>query len=93
MICNAAALRQELPRLYQLWDFVSACSLAERVKNVIAIGAGMSDGASALAPIARTALTTRGWSKCLASGGPWRRSGKTFMGMAGLGRSGAHLHR
>ena len=67
------------------------CSLAGAVKNVIAIGAGMSRRYRFYAN-ARTALITRG----LAEMSSWRGAGAdpaTFMGMAGLGDLVPYLYR
>lgn len=54
------------------------------MKNVIAIGAGMSDGIG-FGANARTALITRGLAEMTRLGAALGAKPETFMGMAGLG--------
>ena len=54
------------------------------MKNVIAIGAGMSDGIG-FGANARTALITRGLTEMSRLGEALGADPATFMGMAGLG--------
>ncbi|CSF32258.1 NAD(P)H-dependent glycerol-3-phosphate dehydrogenase [Shigella sonnei] len=58
--------------------------LGGAVKNVIAIGAGMSDGIG-FGANARTALITRGLAEMSRLGAALGADPATFMGMAGLG--------
>ena len=58
--------------------------LGGAVKNVIAIGAGMSDGIG-FGANARTALITRGLAEMSRLGAALGAQPETFMGMAGLG--------
>ncbi|MCV6037748.1 glycerol-3-phosphate dehydrogenase, partial [Escherichia coli] len=58
--------------------------LGGAVKNVIAIGAGMSDGIG-FGANARTALITRGLAEMSRLGAALGAKPETFMGMAGLG--------
>lgn len=58
--------------------------LGGAVKNVIAIGAGMSDGIG-FGANARTALITRGLTEMSRLGAALGADPATFMGMAGLG--------
>ena len=58
--------------------------LGGAVKNVIAIGAGMSDGIG-FGANARTALITRGLAEMTRLGAALGAQPETFMGMAGLG--------
>ena len=58
--------------------------LGGAVKNVIAIGAGMSDGIG-FGANARTALITRGLAEMTRLGTALGAQAETFMGMAGLG--------
>lgn len=58
--------------------------LGGAVKNVIAIGAGMSDGIG-FGANARTALITRGLTEMSRTGEALGADPATFMGMAGLG--------
>ncbi|MBZ4275959.1 glycerol-3-phosphate dehydrogenase, partial [Mycobacterium tuberculosis] len=58
--------------------------LGGAVKNVIAIGAGMSDGIG-FGANARTALITRGLVEMSRLGAALGADPETFMGMAGLG--------
>ena len=59
-------------------------TLGGAVKNVIAIGAGMSDGIG-FGANARTALITRGLAEMSRLGAALGADPATFMGMAGLG--------
>ncbi|GGI90296.1 NAD(P)H-dependent glycerol-3-phosphate dehydrogenase [Shewanella gelidii] len=70
-------------RVYANEDFIGL-QLGGAVKNVIAIGAGMSDGIG-FGANARTALITRGLVELSRLGEALGAQGSTFMGMAGLG--------
>ncbi|WP_413112742.1 NAD(P)H-dependent glycerol-3-phosphate dehydrogenase [Thaumasiovibrio sp. DFM-14] len=70
-------------RVYRNRDFVGM-QLGGAVKNVIAIGAGMSDGIG-FGANARTALITRGLAEMCRLGAALGAQPETFMGMAGLG--------
>jgi len=70
-------------RVYSNPDFIGV-QLGGAVKNVIAIGAGMSDGIG-FGANARTALITRGLAEMTRLGTALGASPSTFMGMAGLG--------
>ncbi|WP_028116609.1 NAD(P)H-dependent glycerol-3-phosphate dehydrogenase [Ferrimonas senticii] len=70
-------------RVYINSDIVSM-QLGGAVKNVIAIGTGMSDGMG-FGANARTALITRGLQEMCRLGAALGASKETFMGMAGLG--------
>ncbi|MGL5286635.1 MAG: NAD(P)H-dependent glycerol-3-phosphate dehydrogenase [Aeromonas sp.] len=70
-------------RVYTNPDFVGL-QLGGAVKNVIAIGAGLSDGLG-FGANARTALITRGLVEMQRLGVALGADAKTFMGMAGLG--------
>lgn len=70
-------------RVYSNQDFVGV-QLGGAVKNVIAIGAGMSDGIG-FGANARTALITRGLAEMSRLGAALGADPVTFMGMAGLG--------
>lgn len=70
-------------RVYQNTDFIGL-QLGGAVKNVIAIGAGMSDGLG-FGANARTALVTRGLAELCRVGQAVGADQATFMGMAGLG--------
>ncbi|MCC3720741.1 NAD(P)H-dependent glycerol-3-phosphate dehydrogenase [Rouxiella badensis] len=70
-------------RVYSNPDFIGV-QLGGAVKNVIAIGAGMSDGIG-FGANARTALITRGLAEMSRLGSALGASPSTFMGMAGLG--------
>lgn len=70
-------------RVYSNPDFVGV-QLGGAVKNVIAIGAGMSDGIG-FGANARTALITRGLAEMSRLGIALGADPTTFMGMAGLG--------
>lgn len=70
-------------RVYSNPDFVGV-QLGGAVKNVIAIGAGMSDGIG-FGANARTALITRGLAEMSRLGTALGADPSTFMGMAGLG--------
>nr|WP_086937796.1 NAD(P)H-dependent glycerol-3-phosphate dehydrogenase [Thaumasiovibrio occultus] len=70
-------------RVYSNSDFVGM-QLGGAVKNVIAIGAGMSDGIG-FGANARTALITRGLAEMCRLGAALGAQPDTFMGMAGLG--------
>ncbi|WP_025822836.1 NAD(P)H-dependent glycerol-3-phosphate dehydrogenase [Shewanella marina] len=70
-------------RVYANDDFIGL-QLGGAVKNVIAIGAGMSDGIG-FGANARTALITRGLVELSRLGEALGAHGSTFMGMAGLG--------
>jgi glycerol-3-phosphate dehydrogenase (NAD(P)+) len=70
-------------RVYSNPDFIGV-QLGGAVKNVIAIGAGMSDGIG-FGANARTALITRGLTEMSRLGAALGADPSTFMGMAGLG--------
>ncbi|ENM3951623.1 NAD(P)H-dependent glycerol-3-phosphate dehydrogenase [Vibrio cholerae] len=70
-------------RVYANTDFIGM-QLGGAVKNVIAIGAGMSDGIG-FGANARTALITRGLAEMSRLGAALGAQPETFMGMAGLG--------
>lgn len=70
-------------RVYANDDFIGI-QLGGAVKNVIAIGAGMSDGIG-FGANARTALITRGLAEMTRLGVALGAEAETFMGMAGLG--------
>ncbi|MFW5391262.1 NAD(P)H-dependent glycerol-3-phosphate dehydrogenase [Yersinia sp. 2544 StPb PI] len=70
-------------RVYSNADFIGV-QLGGAVKNVIAIGAGMSDGIG-FGANARTALITRGLAEMTRLGSALGADPSTFMGMAGLG--------
>ncbi|MBF9001802.1 MULTISPECIES: NAD(P)H-dependent glycerol-3-phosphate dehydrogenase [Vibrio] len=70
-------------RVYANDDFIGM-QLGGAVKNVIAIGAGMSDGIG-FGANARTALITRGLAEMCRLGAALGAQPETFMGMAGLG--------
>ncbi len=70
-------------RVYANGDFIGM-QLGGAVKNVIAIGAGMSDGIG-FGANARTALITRGLAEMTRLGLALGAQQQTFMGMAGLG--------
>ncbi|GAM65136.1 glycerol-3-phosphate dehydrogenase [Vibrio ishigakensis] len=70
-------------RVYANDDFIGM-QLGGAVKNVIAIGAGMSDGIG-FGANARTALITRGLAEMTRLGAALGAKPETFMGMAGLG--------
>ncbi|MCL1161050.1 NAD(P)H-dependent glycerol-3-phosphate dehydrogenase [Shewanella chilikensis] len=70
-------------RVYANDDFIGL-QLGGAVKNVIAIGAGMSDGIG-FGANARTALITRGLVELSRLGEALGAHASTFMGMAGLG--------
>ncbi|NLS14020.1 NAD(P)H-dependent glycerol-3-phosphate dehydrogenase [Vibrio sp. SM6] len=70
-------------RVYANDDFIGM-QLGGAVKNVIAIGAGISDGIG-FGANARTALITRGLAEMSRLGAALGAKPETFMGMAGLG--------
>ena len=70
-------------RVYSNPDFIGV-QLGGAVKNVIAIGAGMSGGIG-FGANARTALITRGLAEMSRLGSALGADPSTFMGMAGLG--------
>lgn len=70
-------------RVYSNPDLVGV-QLGGAVKNVIAIGAGISDGIG-FGANARTALITRGLAEMSRLGVAMGAEASTFMGMAGLG--------
>ncbi|WP_029685066.1 NAD(P)H-dependent glycerol-3-phosphate dehydrogenase [Tatumella saanichensis] len=70
-------------RVYSNHDLVGV-QLGGAVKNVIAIGAGISDGIG-FGANARTALITRGLAEMSRLGAALGADPTTFMGMAGLG--------
>ncbi|SFO05338.1 NAD(P)H-dependent glycerol-3-phosphate dehydrogenase [Xenorhabdus japonica] len=70
-------------RVYKNPDFIGV-QLGGAIKNVIAIGAGISDGMG-FGANARTALITRGLAEMSRLGVALGADSSTFMGMAGLG--------
>jgi glycerol-3-phosphate dehydrogenase (NAD(P)+) len=70
-------------RVYRNDDFIGI-QLGGAVKNVIAIGAGLSDGLG-FGSNARTALITRGLTELTRLGVKMGAKQTTFMGMSGLG--------
>jgi glycerol-3-phosphate dehydrogenase (NAD(P)+) len=70
-------------RVYSNPDFIGV-QLGGAIKNVVAIGAGMSDGIG-FGANARTALITRGLAEMTRLGTALGADPATFMGMAGLG--------
>ncbi|OCG49270.1 glycerol-3-phosphate dehydrogenase [Gilliamella sp. Choc5-1] len=70
-------------RVYSSKDFIGV-QLGGAIKNVIAIGAGLSDGLG-FGANARTALITRGLAEIMRLGEVLGADPATFMGMAGLG--------
>jgi glycerol-3-phosphate dehydrogenase (NAD(P)+) len=70
-------------RVYRNDDFIGI-QLGGAVKNVIAIGAGLSDGLG-FGSNARTALITRGLTELTRLGTKMGAKQSTFMGMSGLG--------
>ena len=70
-------------RVYRNDDFIGI-QLGGAVKNVIAIGAGLSDGLG-FGSNARTALITRGLTELTRLGVKMGANQTTFMGMSGLG--------
>ncbi|MBJ3815199.1 NAD(P)H-dependent glycerol-3-phosphate dehydrogenase [Shimwellia pseudoproteus] len=70
-------------RVYSNPDFIGV-QLGGAIKNVIAIGAGISDGIG-FGANARTALITRGLAEMTRLGTALGADPETFMGMAGLG--------
>lgn len=70
-------------RVYKNRDFIGL-QLGGAVKNVIAIGAGLSDGMG-FGANARVALITRGLAEMSRLGAALGADPQTFMGMAGLG--------
>lgn len=70
-------------RVYLNYDMVGV-QLGGAIKNVIAIGAGISDGMG-FGANARTALITRGLAEISRLGESLGANPTTFMGMAGLG--------
>ncbi|AIJ32368.1 NAD(P)H-dependent glycerol-3-phosphate dehydrogenase [Actinobacillus suis] len=70
-------------RVYLNSDMIGV-QLGGAIKNVIAIGAGISDGMG-FGANARTALITRGLAEISRLGASLGANANTFMGMAGLG--------
>ncbi|AKZ65762.1 NAD(P)H-dependent glycerol-3-phosphate dehydrogenase [Candidatus Palibaumannia cicadellinicola] len=70
-------------RVYSNIDLIGV-QLGGAIKNVIAIGAGISDGIG-FGANARTALITRGLAEMSRLGAAMGAAPMTFMGMAGLG--------
>lgn len=70
-------------RIYKSHD-LTALQLGGAVKNVIAIGAGMSDGLG-FGANARTALISRGLAEMIRLGQALGASERGFMGLSGLG--------
>ena len=78
-------------RVYVNQDMIGV-QLGGAIKNVIAIGAGISDGMG-FGANARTALITRGIAEITRLGVAMGANTQTFMGMSGLGDFSAHLYR
>src|SRR5262249_13927573 len=70
-------------RAYTSTDLIGV-EVGGAVKNVLAIGAGMSDGLG-FGANSRIALITRGLVEMTRLGVAWGAHGETFMGLAGLG--------
>ncbi len=70
-------------RVYKSTDVIGV-QLGGAIKNVVAIGAGISDGMG-FGANARTALITRGLAEMSRLGAKLGADPQTFMGMAGLG--------
>ncbi|WP_225639156.1 NAD(P)H-dependent glycerol-3-phosphate dehydrogenase [Candidatus Profftia sp. (ex Adelges kitamiensis)] len=70
-------------RVYSNPDFIGV-QLGGVIKNIIAIGAGISDGIG-FGANARTALITRGLTEMIRLGVALGADAATFMGMSGLG--------
>ncbi len=70
-------------RIYESADLIGL-QLGGAVKNVIAIGAGMSDGLG-FGANARTALITRGLAEMIRLGTALGATERCFMGLSGLG--------
>lgn len=70
-------------KIYKNSDFIGV-QLGGVVKNIIAIGAGISDGIG-FGANARTALITRGLNEMTRLGTTLGAKAKTFIGMSGLG--------
>ncbi|WP_392566434.1 NAD(P)H-dependent glycerol-3-phosphate dehydrogenase [Utexia brackfieldae] len=70
-------------RVYSSTDLIGV-QLGGAVKNIIAIGAGLSDGLG-FGANSRTALITRGLAEMMRLGTALGADPATFMGMAGLG--------
>ena len=70
-------------RIYESSDFIGL-QLGGAVKNVIAIGAGLSDGLG-FGANARTALITRGLAEMVRLGLAMGATERGFMGLSGLG--------
>lgn len=83
----AKALAQDLSssnfRVYTSTDIVGV-EIGGAVKNVLAVGAGLSDGLG-LGANARVALITRGLAEMMRLGLALGAQRETFMGLAGLG--------
>ncbi len=83
----AKALAQDLSstnfRVYTATDIVGV-EVGGAVKNVLAVGAGLSDGLG-LGANARVALITRGLAEMMRLGVALGAQRETFMGLAGLG--------
>jgi glycerol-3-phosphate dehydrogenase (NAD(P)+) len=80
-ICSSLLHCGKSFRVYINPDFIGV-QLGGAVKNVIAIGAGMSDGIG-FGANARTALITRGLVEMSRLGAALGADPETFMGMAG----------
>ena len=78
-------------RAYTSTDIVGV-EVGGAVKNVLAVGAGLSDGLG-FGANTRIALITRGLSEVMRLGVALGAQAETFMGLAGLGRPGADQHR
>lgn len=70
-------------KVYKNYDFIGV-QLGGVIKNIIAIGAGISDGIG-FGANARTALITRGLKEMIRLGVTLGANANTFLGMSGLG--------
>ena len=84
LVCFDTAIVDLTDDLADPVDVLFGVQLGGAVKNVIAIGAGMSDGIG-FGANARTALITRGLVEMSRLGEALGADPETFMGMAGLG--------
>lgn len=79
----AAALHGQQFRAYTSTDIIGV-ELGGAVKNVVAIGAGLSDGLD-FGANARVALITRGLAEIMRLGRAMGAQTETFLGLAGMG--------
>ena len=85
----AQALSLPMFRIYGS-DDVLGVEIGGALKNVLAIACGIADGRG-LGDSARAALTTRGFAELMRFGKKLGAKPETLTGLAGLGRSPAHL--